>query len=128
MTTVAANITQAIAVAADNIAELSYDAIVNIKTRMDAWGLAIFGTGTPPAGGLFVNVESNAERRVIDWLGLNNMANATTFGIDPGILVTSAIIDAVIRTLCAVRDAQLAGAITAAQQTAVVTAFNAQWT
>jgi len=129
MTTPAVTIQDAIDFCADNIAELSYDGVVAIKPRMDAWVAAMFG-----AAGIFTDVSDAGQRTVIDWHGINTKASAAIEGSNPGdagVVSTSGVIDAVSRTLCAVRDAVVLTAVTkvtAAQRTATIAAFNAQWT
>jgi len=125
MTTPAANISEAVEFCADNIAELSYDAGVSIKTRMNDWIADLFA-----AGGIFTDVANAGQRRVIDWRGPSVLASAQIEGPlagDSGVVGTSAVIDLVSRVLCAVRAAAGTG-ITVAQRDATVTAFNTQWT
>jgi hypothetical protein len=126
VTTPAVTIQDAIDFCADNIAELTFDGLVSIKTRMNAWIASIFG-----AAGAFTNVENNGQRRVIDWRGPTDMANESIEGPlagDCGLIGSSNVIDAVVRTLCAVRDATIAGATTGAQEIATIAAFNVNWT
>lgn len=129
MTTPAVTIQNAIDFCADNIAQLTFDGAVAIKTRMDAWVSAMFG-----AAGAFPTtkntIEQGGQRRVIDWRGHNDIANATIEGPAAGqcgLFGCSNVIDAVVRTLCAVRDARAVNQITAGQQTLTIAAFNAQW-
>lgn len=126
MTTVAANIQQAIDVCGANIADLSYTGVVAIQTRMSGWITAMFG-----AAGIFAALEPAGQRRVADWYGINNLAYDTIPSATPGttgVEPTSIVIDAVVRTLYAVRDSALASAISTAQRNSTVTAFNLYWT
>lgn len=127
MTTPAVTIQDAIDFCADNIAELSFDGVVSIKDRMNDWIAEMFGQ----VAGIFVDVANAGQRRVIDWRGPTDMANESIEGPlagDAGLIGTSNTIDAVVRTLCAVRDSRLANAITVAQETATIAAFNTNWT
>ncbi|HLU38448.1 MAG TPA: hypothetical protein VK081_03630 [Planctomycetota bacterium] len=127
MTTPATNIQEAIDLAADNIAELAYDGIVSLAARMVDWTDGMF---VGPAG-IYVDVQSDNQRRVLDWFGATRRAQAEIEGPNPGdagLIGTSAVIDAVTRALCAVRDSALAGAISSAQETDTVTLFNTAWT
>jgi hypothetical protein len=128
VTTPAVTIQDAIDFCADNIAELSYDGVVSIKTRMTDWIDDVFG-----AAGVFPPsfIGDDGQRRVIDWYGTNVLANEAIEGPaagDSGVVGTCACIDAVVRTLCAVRDATAAGSTTVGQRTATIAAFNTQWT
>lgn len=126
MTTPATNIQEAIDLAADNIAEIAYDGVVSLATRMTQWTDGMFA-----ANGIYTDVESTSQRRVIDWYGPTRRAQAEIEGPNPGdagLIGTSAVIDAVTRALSAVRDSALAGAITAGQETDTVTLFNTAWT
>lgn len=128
MTTPAVTIQDAIDFCADNIAELVFDGVVDVSARASAWIAAMF----EDAGAFPPSDNPNAgQRRVIDWYPTNLVAvdeiEAAGAG-GCGLLGSAALINAVTRTLCAVRDARLAGAITVAQQTATIAAFNAQWT
>lgn len=126
MTTPATTIQEAIDLAADNIAELAYDGVVSVATRMTEWVDGMFG----PAG-IYTDVDNASQRRVLDWFGATRRAQAEIEGANPGdagLVGTSAVIDVVTRALSAVRDSALAGAITGAQQTDTVTLFNSAWT
>lgn len=126
MTTPAVTIQDAIDYCADNIAELCFDSAESIKTNMNTWVASLFG-----AAGIFTDTENNGQRRVIDWRGPTNMANESIEGPlagDCGLIGCSNVIDAVVRTLCAVRDATAAGATSGPQQTATIAAFNTAWT
>lgn len=130
MTTPAANIGETIEFCADNIAEISYDGMISVKTRMGEWIAAIFGLPTSTTA-IFTDVASNRQRRVLDWWGPSIQASEAIEGPAAGdaqIGGTSAVIDVVVRTLCAVRAARAAGAITQAQEDDVVAAFNTSWT
>lgn len=125
MTTPAVTIQDAIDYASDNIGSLSYDATASLQLLMSGWIAGMFGTS-----GIFTDVGNAGQRRVIDWYGANNQAYDTIESATPGstgVVSTSAVIDAVVRTLYAVRDARLAGAITSAQQIATIALFNLQW-
>lgn len=127
MTTPATTIQEAIDLAADNIAELSYDGVVALASRMTDW---VDGMFVAPAG-IYIDVDSTSQRRVLDWFGPTRRAQAEIEGPNPGdsgLIGTSAVIDAVTRALCAVRDSALAGAISATQETDTVTLFNLAWT
>lgn len=127
MTTPATTIQEAIDLAADNIAELAYDGVVSLASRMTDW---VDGMFVAPAG-IFIDVNSAPQRRVLDWFGPTRRAQDEIEGPNPGdagLLGTSAVIDVVTRALCAVRDSALAGAITGTQETDTVTLFNTAWT
>lgn len=125
MTTPATTIQDAIDYCDDNIGQISYDGMVSLQTQMAGWIATMFG-----ASGIFTDVDNDKQRRVIDWYGTNNQAYDMIEGPTPGssgVESTSAVINAVVRTLYAVRDARIALAISAAQQTATITAFNLYW-
>lgn len=126
MTTPAVTIQDAINFCSDNIGQLSYDAVHAIQPRMTTWITTLFSKG-----GIFANVDSDPQRTVIDWYIANNNALDQCEGSTPGstgVFSTSAVIEAVTRTLCAVQVAKNNGYITSAQQTAVIAAFNINWT
>lgn len=130
MTTPAVTIQNAIDFCADNIADLSFDAVVSVHTRMTTWLGAMFGTsGIFPPG--TVERDPAGNRMVSDWYGYSNHALASLDGAgvgQGGILGTNNLIDAVSRTLCAVRDARAGNHIEASQQTSTIAAFNTAWT
>lgn len=133
MTTPAVTIQDAIDFCANNISELAWDGVVSIKTRMNTWVAAIFGDAGafPPNNNQNETQNINNQRWVTNWRGLTNTANRSIEGPAPGdagLVGVSNVIDAVFRTLCAVRDATAAGATTGAQQTLTIAAFNAAWT
>lgn len=127
MTTPAVTIQDCIDYCGDNIAEISYDAMVSVQTQMAGWITTMFGS----AAGIFRALEPAGQRRVADWYGVNNQAYDLIESATPGttgVESTSAVIDAVVRTLYAVRDARAATQISAAQVTATIAAFNLYWT
>lgn len=125
-----ATITEAIQVAATDIAALSYGGVDSLSVQQQLWIDAIFGelAGVfPPSQNL---TRDPGQRLVTDWLYTNLAAKRAIEGVGvgaSGVVGTSAVIDAVERTLLAVRDATLAGEITTAKQTLVVTAYNSVW-
>lgn len=132
MTTPAANIQQAIDYCAGNIGLLTFNGAVSIDARMGTWISTLFGA----SAGIFPLPADNSEqspneRTVTNWHVWNDIARAQIEAVGAGgcgLIGCSAVIDAVTRTLFAVRDAAAASRITVAQRNAVVTAFNTNWT
>jgi len=124
MTTPAVSIQDAINFCSDNIGQISYDGTTSIQTQMAGWIATMFS-------GVFTDVDNGNQRTVIDWRIANNLAYAQIEGPTPGttgVFSTSAVIEAVTRTLCAVQVANSAGYVSNAQVTATIAAFNLYWT
>jgi hypothetical protein len=126
----AANIDDVIASCADDIATVSYDGVHSLYTQMSAWITGMFSEATgifPPS----LNETRNPGQRVVtDWYAQHLMAKAAIEGTGvgtSGVVGTSACIDAVYRVANAVKYGVTNGYITSAQQTAVVTLYNATW-
>lgn len=123
-------ITEAIQVAASDIATISYGGVRSLSVQMQLWIDSIFSEATgvfPPSAN---TAKDPGQRLVTDWLYTNKAAKLAIEGAAPGasgLVGTAACINAVERTLLAVRDARLADQITAAKQTAVIAAYNAAW-
>ncbi len=127
MTTVAANIQQAIDYCAGNIGQLTFNGAVSISARMTTWISTLFSGASP----IFADPASANERTVSDWRIQSDIAKAQIEGAGAGqcgLVGCSAVIDAVTRALFATRDAALASRITTTQRDAVVAAFNTNWT
>lgn len=126
---VALNIDEAIAFAPTDIAEVSYGGILSLFTQMNLWLAGMFSEPTgifPPSN----NATQAGQQRVTNWLFTNLQARDAIEGPGPGasgLVSTTACINAVVRTLSAVKFAQNDGAITPAQQAAVVALYNAVW-
>lgn len=114
---------------AQNIANLSYGAVLSLKTHFQSWTDGLFAE----AAGIFKpshNDTEEGQRRVTNWYGYHLQALGTIEGAgvgQSGVLGTSTCIDAAFRVLNAIKFARSDGVITAAQQTAVIALFNAQW-
>lgn len=126
----AGNIDDVIAFASTDIAEVSYLSGLSLLTQMNAWIAGMYSEAT----GIFkpsVN-EANTpgQRPVTNWYAEHLIARDQIEGPAPGqsgVVGTSACIDAVVRVACAVKQAKIAGFISATQQTAVVTLYNVVW-
>lgn len=112
------------------IANLSYvtgNGFYNQNQAVPNWIAGMFSEAT----GIFKpSADALVKQRVVtNWLASHRMAQAL---LRPADLLqqpdsTSAVIDAVFRVSNAVKFAVIDGAITGAQQTAVVALFNATW-
>ena len=127
---VAATIDDVIVFAPTDIAEVSYDGVLSLFTQMNLWTDGMFSEAT----GIYVPAQDSqrnpGQRPVTDWLGEHVMAIAAIEGPGVGassVVGTSACINAVTRVASAVKFATINGYVTAAQQTAVVTLYNAVW-
>lgn len=129
----AANIDQAIALSASDIATLSYGGAQSLYTRMNAWIAGMFSEATgifKPSANPGVEVQAQQQRVVTDWLAQHKLALSEIEGQlagQSGLIGTSAVINAVVRALYAVKYAVINGQATAAQQTAVVALYNLSW-
>jgi len=123
----ASNIDDVIAFAATDVANVSYLGVKSLFAQTNLWIVGMFTTIFPPAA----NSQGNpGQRLVTDWNITTLMARDAIEGPLAGqskLVGTCAVIDAVERAAYAVKYARLAGAITAAQQTAVVALYNATW-
>lgn len=126
---VAANIDEAIAFAPTDIAEVSYGGVLSLETQMNAWIAGMF----VEAAGIFPpsNNETQAgQQRITNWLFTNLQARDAIESPAPGgsgLVSTTACINAVVRTLSAVKFATIDGAVTLVQQAAVVALYNVVW-
>lgn len=126
---IAANIDQAIAFAPTDIAQVSYQAVQSLLTQMNAWLAGIFSEPTgvfPPSN----NETQAGQQRVTNWLFTNLQARDAIESPAPGgsgLVSTTACINAVVRTLSAVKYATIDGATTVAQENAVVAVYNLVW-
>ena len=124
----AADIDDAIALTADEVADASYDAGVSLDTQFGLWIAGMFsgasaifaeGVGSP-----------DKQRTVSDWWGPHVLARLQIEGTgntDSGVVGTSAVIDQVYRVLNAVKYANINSFISQAQEDAVVALFNVVW-
>lgn len=125
---VAADIDDVIAFASTDIAEVSYGGIESLFTQMQEWIDGVFAESGifPPSSN-----ETNAgQRQITNWYAESLLARDTIEGPaagDSGLVSTSNVINAVVRTAYAVKYAAIEGSITGAQQTAVVTLYNNVW-
>lgn len=130
----AANIDEAIEFCATDIAAMSYDPAESLFDQMVLWIDGMFLESgifkpslNPPASS---GADRPGQRAVTDWYAQHLMAKAEIEGPAPGdasVVGTSAVINAVVRVLYAVKQATLAGGSTVAQQTATVALYNATW-
>lgn len=128
----AANINEAIQFAATDIAEVSYvnPPARSLLVQMNAWIAGMFSEATGIFKPSINDDKSPGQRPVTDWFGQHLIAKSKIEGAAvgaAGVVGTSAVIDAVVRVLSAVKFATVAGNITAGQQTAVVTLYNTVW-
>ena len=125
----ASDIDDVIAFAATDIAVLSYDSGDSLFTQNALWIDGMFGElGIFPPS--LDSAQNPGQRVVTDWLATNKMAQAAIEGPltgDSGVIGTSAVINAVVRTATAVKFGAINGYVTGAKQTAVVTLFNTVW-
>lgn len=127
---VAANISEAIAYAPGDIAEVSYQAVLSLNTQMLAWIAGMFSEATGIFKPSVNDAQSPGQRPVTNWYFTNLQARSAIEGPGvgaSGLVGTTACIDAVVRALSAVKDARTAGTITAGQETAVVALYNLVW-
>jgi hypothetical protein len=129
----AANIDQAIAMSAANIAALSYGGVTSLYTRMNSWMTGMFSQASgifKPSANPGPEVNEPGQRVITDWYAQHFLARAAIEGQaagQSGLVGTSEVINAVVRVLYAVKYAVIAGRATSSQQTAVVTLYNASW-
>lgn len=132
----ATTIDDVIAFAATDIANVTYAGgpppTHSLFTQMGLWIVGMFGSS--PSTGIFppsANPTGNpGQRLVTDWYAQHLMAKAAiegTLANQGGAVGVAACANAVERVAYAVKYARLAGVISAAQQTAVVTLYNATW-
>lgn len=122
----AADIDEAITFAPGDIANIAYDTslALSLYTQMGLWITGIFTTIFPPASD---QTAYPNQRTVTDWNYTNQAALESIEGPavgDAELPGTSNTIDAVVRTLTAVKYATINGFITGAQETLVVTLYN----
>jgi hypothetical protein len=125
----AVTIDDVIALCADDIAIVSYGGTKSLFTQMQLWIAGMFGDA-----GIFPGIANTrkdpGQRVVTDWyaqhlIALNEIEGS---GVgESGVVGTSATIDAVYRVANAVKYGVLNSNITSAQQSAVVTLYNATW-
>jgi hypothetical protein len=126
----AANIDEVIAFASTDVAEVSYGITDSLFVQNDLWIDGLFAAVTgifPPSQNA---VRNPGQRPVTDWLATNLMAQADIEGPaigDSGVVGTSAVINAVVRTASAVKFSTINGLTTAPQEAAVVALYNAVW-
>lgn len=127
---VAANIDDVIAFTSTDVAEVSYGNVLSLFTQMNLWIAGMFSEATgifPPSQNA---VKSPGQRPVSDWFSEHVKARDLIEGPaagQSGVVGTSACIDAVVRVATAVKFATINSLILPAQQTAVVTLYNAVW-
>lgn len=124
----AADIDDAIALCADECADASYDAGINLSTQFALWITGMFVGG----GAIFNPTVGapNKQRTVRDWWGPHRIAQTQILGTgntDTGPVGTSAVIDCVFRVLNAVKFANANTYISQSQEDDVVALFNAVW-
>lgn len=124
----AANIDDAIAMCADEIAVVSYGAVESLDTQMGLWNSGMFNISTgifqPGIG------QRSQQGTVSDWFGPHLLARDQILGTGVGDSTpvgTSAVIDVVFRVLNAVKFANINGFITQGQEDDTVALFNAVW-
>ena len=122
----AANIDEAIQFGPFNIAAVSADPGKSLLTQLDAWITPMYRKV------IFPNTETRAVRNVTDWAAPTYIARAVVAAqgagnLDTNEVAVACVLDAVNRSLWAVKIATNLGYITGAQQTAVVAAYNAAW-
>lgn len=126
----AANIDAAIAATAVDVATVSYIAPPqSLFVQMSAWIAGMFSQAT----GIFPPSDDDGvpgQRVVTDWFATHLLARAEIEGPlagDAGVVGTSAVINAVVRVLYAVKYGVINGDITSGQQNAVVALYNLVW-
>ncbi len=126
----AANIDEVITFAALDIAEVSYGGVDSLLVQTNLWIAGMFSQATgiyPPSQDAQMNP---GQRPVTNWYAAHVLARAEIEGPGPGqsgVVGTSSVINAVVRVASAVKFATINGFVTTAQQTAVVTLYNAVW-
>lgn len=122
----AANIDEAIELIPSNVIGKAG----TLLAAMNTW-LVVFDEAQPPfpAPGAPLDATNREQRSVRDWFGPSILArdqiDITTLGLQEQSL--SRVMEVLFRALQAVKYAQIAGRITADQETSVVTQYNAAW-
>lgn len=126
----AASLDAAIAEAPEDIATLAYGGVDSLYTQMQLWIAGIFSTTGvfPPANN---GINPPGQTLVTDWYATNLFALADIEGPlvnNAGVIGTSAVINAVVRTLSAVVAAIDSGDVSSANGTLVLNLYNSTWT
>ena len=122
----AANIDEAIDLIPSNVTGKS----ATLLASMNTW-LVVFDESQPPfpAPGAPFDAANREQRSVRDWFGpsllVRDQIDISTLGLQE--LSLARVMDVLLRTLQAVKYAQIAGRVTADQETSVVTQYNAAW-
>lgn len=126
MSTPAADIDDVIAMAASDIAAVSYEEVESLQVQMALWNAGMFAES-----GIFPpSANAGSQRAVSNWYGTSSKAYDTIEGPAPGgasIFATSNCINAVVRAAYAVKYAAIDGTITTTQEDDVVTLYNTVW-
>lgn len=132
----AVTIDDAIAYASTDIATLSYAGVKSLYTQMGLWITGMFGSplAASTTTGIFPPSQNTTkdpgQRVVTDWVAQSVIAKSAIEGTTAGsskVPGTSAVIEAVVRTLYAVKFGVTNTNITAAQRTAVIALYNLTW-
>jgi hypothetical protein len=132
----AVTIDDAIAYASGDIAALSYGGVKSLYTQMGLWIAGMFGTTLDASSttGIFPpsqNATKDPGQKVVtNWVSQSVLAKAAIEGTTAGsskVPGTSAVIEAVVRALYAVKFGTTANYITTTQRTAVIALYNLTW-
>lgn len=121
----AANIQEAID---EVVLDIGSPAIIpTLPARTQTWIDEMFTAASFNPPGDFWDNNTAEQRSVFDWVVPNLVAQNEILIIGNNQLAQNVLINVVLRTLLATQAAQIAGRITADQETSVVTAYTNAW-